>query len=528
MEGKKRRKIGGCLTALLLALSLAGAACGDNRASAIQLKKTRGYVDVMDEEGEMLDAAQDMRLYSGYGLSTGRKSYAWLNLDNVRLAKLDASSEIEIEKSGKDLEIFVNAGKLYFNIKEPLAEDETLNIRTSNMSVGIRGTCGWVEADDERSMRVYVLEGTVECAAEVRRGQSRTVNVSGGQMAELTVPEEGDAEIKVEEFTEEEVLPFVLEEVGQDEELRKKILEDSGLDLPAGGNGPETSVSQAVGEIGRLSEEYGLDDILRERTSGEFDPADLLAPDLAGVQDNADMVRKYQDMLIGGILGQEGFEGEVPWWIRNFVDTFASSGTGELADYMQIRMGSGINCYKPNIYLYGREGSSFTLSFAEPEILVKTLPAYSDRWEVTLREGGMLAVDGREGYPYLFYESTTIPGIFQTQEGFLVKAENRAARFEEILKEYGLNSRETADFIEFWDEMLDRDADYVMYPQTTALVDRAMPLEIQGDSIDNYFRLWFGFWKVEGEKMPEFSSPKITAASHDRNALVEWGGMILP
>ena len=47
-------------------------------------------------------------------------------------------------------------------MEEPLAEDETFDIRYSTMVVGIRGTCGWVEVRDEEHMLVYILEGTVE------------------------------------------------------------------------------------------------------------------------------------------------------------------------------------------------------------------------------------------------------------------------------------------------------------------------------------------------------------------------------
>ena len=87
-----------------------------------------------------------MKLYNGYAMSTEKESFAWLNLDSVKLAKMDVDSQISITKRRNALEVMVDSGNLYFNIKEPLKEDETLDIRTSNMAVGIRGTCGWVES----------------------------------------------------------------------------------------------------------------------------------------------------------------------------------------------------------------------------------------------------------------------------------------------------------------------------------------------------------------------------------------------
>ena len=62
----------------------------------------------------------------------------------MKLAKLDQDSEIAITKEGKEMEIEVKSGSLFFNATEPLADDKSMNIRTSTMIVGIRGTCGWV------------------------------------------------------------------------------------------------------------------------------------------------------------------------------------------------------------------------------------------------------------------------------------------------------------------------------------------------------------------------------------------------
>ena len=62
---------------------------------------------------------------------------------------MDTDSHIGIQKDNKHLEILVRSGGLYFHVTEPLEEDETMNIRTSNMMAGIRGTCGWIQAADQ-------------------------------------------------------------------------------------------------------------------------------------------------------------------------------------------------------------------------------------------------------------------------------------------------------------------------------------------------------------------------------------------
>ena len=136
-----------------LALLLAGCAllscvsCGSGAAS-MHLRRTEGTVGVSDNEGKSVEPRDDLGLYSGYGVGTQAESYAWIDLDDVKLTKLDANSEIEIVKEDKSLEINVKSGSLFFNVTEPLADDETMNIATSTMMIGIRGTCGWVAEDE--------------------------------------------------------------------------------------------------------------------------------------------------------------------------------------------------------------------------------------------------------------------------------------------------------------------------------------------------------------------------------------------
>ena len=86
-------------------------------------------------------------------------------MDEVKLSKLDQNSQAAIKKEDKHLEIEVLSGAVFFNVTEPLADDETMNIRTSTMMLGIRGTCGWVAlSEDKGTLTVGLLEGKVECS----------------------------------------------------------------------------------------------------------------------------------------------------------------------------------------------------------------------------------------------------------------------------------------------------------------------------------------------------------------------------
>lgn len=235
----KRRKIPTRLASLLLALSLLLPSCGGGAsATAMHLRKTEGTVGVSDDAGKDVAPKDDLGLYSGYQVETQMESYAWIDLDEVKLTKMDADSEIEIAKEGKKLEINVKSGSLFFNVTEPLADDESMNIRTSIMAVGIRGTCGWVTQDT-----AALLEGTVEVTAG-----DQTVTVTAGEMAVVT--EDGALEVKP--ITAASVPAFVREEVAEDEDLAAGIQDTTGIDLT--GADPLAVYADLLAEVGKTGD----------------------------------------------------------------------------------------------------------------------------------------------------------------------------------------------------------------------------------------------------------------------------------
>lgn len=126
---------------------------GETQATAVtmRLEKSEGSVAVSDENGKKQELREKLPLFSGYDIQTQAESFSWFNLDDTKLAKMDENSEASIEKEDKNLKLLVDKGSLYFNITEPLEDDETLEIRTSSMTVGIRGTSGWVDAEELRN-----------------------------------------------------------------------------------------------------------------------------------------------------------------------------------------------------------------------------------------------------------------------------------------------------------------------------------------------------------------------------------------
>lgn len=237
----KRNSIYRRLLSLLLATALAvsmvpPAMAASAAAATVQISKIEGTVSVSNSQGRDLSLLEDMRLYNGYHVATKAASYAWLELDSTKLTKLDAVSEVGIQKNGKKLELLLSEGNLFFNVTEPLEDDEILNIRTSTMVVGIRGTCGWIRILDQWTAQIFVLEGSVQCSVtDPVTGETKSAVISGGEEALCVVypPDKpGTAcDILMERFTETDIGGFVLTEVVPDKPLCKEIFEDSGLDL---------------------------------------------------------------------------------------------------------------------------------------------------------------------------------------------------------------------------------------------------------------------------------------------------------
>ena len=209
----------------LLVLALLLTSCGGGSGAAVtataatmHLRRTEGTVSVADGEGKSVKPTKDLGLFSGYGVDTQAESYAWIDLDEVKLTKLDQNSEVEIQKEDKRLTIEVKSGSLFFNVTEPLAEDESLEIRCSTMVVGIRGTCGWVT-----DKTAALLEGVVTVTAG-----EQEVTISAGEMAVMTA--EGALEVKP--LSADSVPDFVREEQAEDSVLvEEEVKADSDSDI---------------------------------------------------------------------------------------------------------------------------------------------------------------------------------------------------------------------------------------------------------------------------------------------------------
>lgn len=273
--------------ALLLVWSLMLPAAAETAAAAtLRLEKAEGTVTVSTAAGRTVSTTDGMRLYSGYVLETGTDSYAYVSLDSTKAVKLDASSRGEVSKSGKKLELKAVSGKLFFNVTAPVKEDESLNIRTSTMVTGVRGTAGWVEVVDRSVSRVHLLEGTLTVtAAELSTGELRRTVITGGQTVTAAVNGASrpgqQTSLTVAELREEDVPAFVAVELAKDPALQDKVAKNSPL-----------SVEEIIrGAEDRLREEQAAADAaeraLRDQLGGGSG-ADQVFPDSRDDADSDD------------------------------------------------------------------------------------------------------------------------------------------------------------------------------------------------------------------------------------------------
>ena len=210
---------------VLAAAMLAGlCACRKTTANEMKLLRTEGAAHVSDENRVEQKIRENMNLYTGYEIGTEESSFAWINLDSVKLLTLNESSDAVLEKDGRKLRVVLQSGDMFFCVLEDLGDDEALELKTGNMSMAIRGTCGIVRVLSERESQLVLLEGKVtvsDTAGMVRQ------DVETGQVLNLYVKDDGTASLTLREIRSDDILDFAREYIDEDTQIQEKI-EDGG------------------------------------------------------------------------------------------------------------------------------------------------------------------------------------------------------------------------------------------------------------------------------------------------------------
>ncbi len=189
MSIKRRRGTGGSIAPKLLVLlifllsvpSLAAFRLSYS-STEMRLLRAEGTVEILNKNGQPRAVMENARFSSGETMTTGKESLASVGLDESKIVTLDENSRVEFQKKKKQISLRLTEGTLVCDVREKLRDNESLDIRTSTMTLGIRGTYV-VVSTDERTDRVVVLEGTAEAAwKDPATGEERTTPVPAGRI----------------------------------------------------------------------------------------------------------------------------------------------------------------------------------------------------------------------------------------------------------------------------------------------------------------------------------------------------------
>lgn len=151
-------------------------------AKTMRLLRIEGTVNIEDANGNARPVLNNVRFNSGEALSTGSDGLASVGLDDTKIVTLENDSRVEFTKSLNCLELNLTQGGLYFEVTEHLEPDETFDIRTSTMTVGIRGASGYVFYDDDGCVHVV--------ATNPDTGEIRETDVHGGYRVKVYLYDE--------------------------------------------------------------------------------------------------------------------------------------------------------------------------------------------------------------------------------------------------------------------------------------------------------------------------------------------------
>ena len=248
VRGKKLLLIVSAAVVAAAILILAG--CSSNTAATMRLIRAEGEVKVENDSGKSEDAAVNARLSSGERLRTGAGSVAAVSMDDTKVASLDELSCAEFVKSGRALEFRLIEGGAFFDVMEKLRDDESFDVKTATMVVGIRGTSGYVKADDKGG-EFWLTDGEVEVTVEIG-GVKKTVTVHSGERLTVSQTESGEPELVVEEYEPEDLPAFVRESIeatDADPGLVERVLQANGweasvFDVPETDGGDTEPVTE--------------------------------------------------------------------------------------------------------------------------------------------------------------------------------------------------------------------------------------------------------------------------------------------
>ncbi len=191
-----------------------------------------------------------------------------------------------------------------------------------------------------------------------------------------------------------------------------------------------------------------------------------------------------------------------------------------LAKYLGDAGKSFLDVYKPNIYIYSDRDMEASVQLKPVSYITASMPRYDPGWgwKAAIFKGSIHGCND-----YLFYEAKVPDEHFQRNNGFRISGCGLRSDLQKLMELHAFNARETADFVEYWENKLSNEYNYIFYPQGTETIEKIMPLTVV-PAPETVCRMWFVIEKDNGQPVETaFSADIVLRGSF---AVVEWGGVM--
>lgn len=221
-------------------------------------------------------------------------------------------------------------------------------------------------------------------------------------------------------------------------------------------------------------------------------------------------------------------EGETRTTIEQFAAShpffYFQDSFGRWIEFMNTGILPMAECGKPVIYLYPEKTTDLDVQLYPQGGFTYTEPVYNNGWRVTASPDGTLVNrDDGQVYPYLFWEGRG--GMYVSPNRYWVVKQSGVHDFlVSTLAKLGLNTKETADFIEFWEPRMQDSAYYKIGFYGTSVMNQLAPLSIS-EMPDTLIRILMDYQPLDA---PIKANPPALLFTPERTGftVVEWGGVL--
>jgi hypothetical protein len=179
---------------------------------------------------------------------------------------------------------------------------------------------------------------------------------------------------------------------------------------------------------------------------------------------------------------------------------------------------------KPAVYLYPQQTTDVHVVLNPQGKLNLTIPQYPpEGWSVTAHTNGDIFSNGKQ-FDYLYYEAKlSDQKIIPPSSGYVMSYADLGSRLPQIVTQYGLNTKEKDQFVEYWMKVLPQSPYYFVGIMPENELDMLSPLTISPKP-DHIRRVTLYFQALE--KPISVSTPAPFATfTRSGFSVVEWGGI---